>query len=119
MFRPEPPHAIKLRGSANLRKNIAHFSVAFCLVLWYHASMIKKQTTILANTPEYLEGDLRIYTMEVTQRTYTMRYNGRTLDVRPNHQFDATHWIVTENGVAIGQFDTMKNVGFALITGRI
>ena len=25
--------------------------------------------TTLANTPEYLEGDLRVYTMEVTQRT--------------------------------------------------
>lgn len=117
MFRPEPPHAIKLRGSANLRKNIAHFSVAFCPVLWYHASMIKKQTTILANTPEYLEGDLRIYTY--VDGRHTMRYNGRTLDVRPDHQFDATHWIVTENGVTIGQFDTMKDVGVALITGRI
>lgn len=79
--------------------------------------MIKKQTTILANTPEYLEGDLRIYTY--VDGRHTMRYNGRTLDVRPDHQFDATHWIVTENGVTIGQFDTMKDVGVALITGRI
>ena len=75
--------------------------------------------TTLANTPEYLEGDLRVYTMEVTQRTYTMRYNGRTVEVRPSHQYLATHWIVTENGVTIGQFDTMNDAGVALITGRI
>lgn len=73
--------------------------------------------TTLANTPEYLEGDLRI--MEVTQRTYTMRYNGRTVQVRPSHQYLVTYWVVTENDVTIGRFDTMKAVGFALITGRI